>query len=80
MGVLPCRRKDCEEIMCQTYIPQIGYICSSCILEFKNGLESEGIQELPENELVSLLETFLSSRKVSSDIIAIDDFFYNHKT
>ena len=80
MGVLPCRRKDCEEIMCQTYIPQIGYLCSTCIREFKNKLESEGLKELPENELVSRLETFITSRKISSDIVNIEGYFNNHKT
>ena len=34
MGVKSCSRKNCENIMCDTYIDNIGYICDECQKEF----------------------------------------------
>lgn len=34
MGVMQCHRKGCENIMCDTYINSVGYICSDCKYEF----------------------------------------------
>lgn len=33
MGVLPCHRKGCENIMCGRYSPTYGYICDECFEE-----------------------------------------------
>ena len=33
MGVMNCSRKDCQNIMCDKYSPQYGYICNSCYRE-----------------------------------------------
>lgn len=35
MSVLPCSRNGCYSAMCPTSIDGIGYICNSCISEFK---------------------------------------------
>jgi len=35
MGVMSCHRKCCENIMCDTYIDGIGYVCNDCQTEFK---------------------------------------------
>ena len=34
MGVLACDRRGCDNIMCDTYIPTVGYICNECKEEF----------------------------------------------
>lgn len=33
MGVLACDRKNCENIMCDRYSPEHGYICGECFEE-----------------------------------------------
>lgn len=54
MGVLPCRRKGCENIMCDYYSPTYGYICSSCLEELKSGGRRD-------------IETFMINRKDQED-------------
>jgi len=34
MGVLSCSRNGCENIMCDTYVNGVGYICYECKNEF----------------------------------------------
>ena len=48
MGVMSCHRRDCENIMCDTYVQGAGYICWECKKEFKEYLENEGKTELHE--------------------------------
>lgn len=33
MGVLRCNRRGCENIMCDRYSNEYGYICSNCFEE-----------------------------------------------
>lgn len=35
MSVLSCARRGCENIMCETYVPDVGYVCRECQKEFK---------------------------------------------
>ena len=34
MGVLRCNRRGCENIMCDRYSHEHGYICNECFSEF----------------------------------------------
>lgn len=36
MGVMSCCRKNCDNIMCDNYITNIGYICNDCLSELYN--------------------------------------------
>jgi len=36
MGVMSCARTGCGEIMCDTYIEDIGYICYKCKQELED--------------------------------------------
>lgn len=36
MSVLACSRKGCENIMCDRYSTQYGYICDECFEELVN--------------------------------------------
>jgi hypothetical protein len=39
MGVMPCYREGCENIMCDRYNSEFGYICNECfaeLVEFAN--------------------------------------------
>ena len=38
MGVKACSRSGCGSIMCDTYVPEIGYVCPECQREFENYL------------------------------------------
>jgi hypothetical protein len=35
MGIRSCDRKDCENIMCDNYNKDIGYICNDCLVELR---------------------------------------------
>ena len=39
MGVMSCSRKECENIMCDVYVEDVGYMCHECESEFKMYLE-----------------------------------------
>lgn len=81
MGVMSCSRKDCENIMCDTYVNGIGYVCGECQREFKEYVESEGKTDLTEGEIKRELEKFMSTAKdsyVQGYKMDIDDFFDQH--
>ncbi len=81
MGVLSCSRKDCDNIMCDTYVDGIGYICFDCQREFKEYAEKE-IKDLnTEGKIKRALEKFIGTSKDSfseGKNITIDDFFTSH--
>jgi len=63
MGVKECSRLNCSEIMCDTYIREIGYICDSCKKEFKEYLKEKGLdienikQCVIEKNLIEFMES-----------------------
>ena len=80
MGVMSCHRTGCEEIMCHTYITDIGYICGECQKEFKMYLETldEGNEDLPRQQIKRRLEVFMETEKGiyrNDDIVSVDEFF-----
>ena len=81
MGVLPCHRKDCEEIMCDIYVDGVGYVCYDCQREFKDYLETKGIEEISEGQMKRELKMFMATVKdefTEGDEITVDDFFKKH--
>ncbi len=79
MGVLPCSRKDCDNIMCDTCIDGIGYVCWECVREFKEYLENNSHLNLTtEGEIKLELEKFMGTSKnkfSKGENISVDDFF-----
>ncbi len=75
MGVRGCFRRGCDNIMTDTYISGIGYICYDCQKEFKQYLERNSIENTSEQQLLEILEKFMNLSKSSSEIIDIDEFF-----
>lgn len=57
MGVMPCYRKNCENIMCDIYISDIGYICSGCQHEFGEK------KYKTETKMLKALKEFMSTEK-----------------
>lgn len=80
MGVRGCFRNDCNNIMCDTYIESIGYICSNCKSEFKDYLEENELELKNEYEITKELKKFMETLKnnCSKDDISVDDFFYKN--
>lgn len=77
MGVMSCSRKECENIMCDLYIPIIGYICHECKGEFMDQVDTE--ESLTEAEIVKKLQIFMETQKFDTNRISISDFFNKHE-
>ena len=78
---MSCHRLGCESIMCDTYVNSVGYVCSSCQSEFKNYVESEGLDVSTEGKIERALKSFMNTDKDSfteGKEISIDDFFNQH--
>lgn len=80
MGVLACSRKGCENIMCDTYVPEVGYVCKSCQQEFKNYIEIQKPgQKLYDYEIKEELKFFITFGVPDSfGETDIDSFFDNY--
>lgn len=79
MGVMSCSRNGCESIMCQTHIDDVGYICSSCKIEFEEFLEKRILIEgdLYEGEIIKALKSFMETEPSleKGEKISLYDFF-----
>jgi hypothetical protein len=69
MGVMSCFRKGCDEIMCRTYVSNIGYICYDCKGEFENKYPDK----YSENKLLKKFEKFMNTEKRYKEVKEIDD-------
>ena len=81
MGVMSCYRKGCENIMCDTYVPEVGYICYECQNEFKDYLEYNRIYVEREGEIRRELTKFMETRKgdfTKGAEVDVDDFFKSY--
>lgn len=65
MGVMQCSRPSCENIMCDTYVNSVGYVCNSCQSEFKDYVESEGLDVSSEGKIERALKGFMNTDKDS---------------
>lgn len=72
MGVMPCYRKNCENIMCDIYITDIGYICYDCQKEFGDRKYKS------ENKMLKALKEFMGTSKKSyndfSEGVSLSDY------
>ncbi len=84
MGVMGCHRTGCENIMCQTYINRVGYICGDCKCEFEDYIErKKGSEEhdgdFTEGQLEKELKVFMDTDKdesiSKSDQMDVWEFF-----
>lgn len=64
MGVRSCSCHDCENIMCDTYVPGVGHICQDCQNIFKEMYKG---QHLTNSEMVYELNKFIAIRKMYRD-------------
>ena len=82
MGVMSCNRPCCEQIMCDTYVDTVGYVCYECQSEFKDYLILvHNTSDLPEGQIRRTLETFMETEKGNFDLgddTNVDDFFASY--
>lgn len=62
MGVMSCSRTACDNIMCDTCVVGVGYVCNDCQNEFKECLSKEGINATTEGEIRIALDKFMATR------------------
>lgn len=76
MGVMACNRKGCENIMCDTYTEEAGYICNDCKATFEDKMAVK--EYYTRDNLVKQLKEFMKSNKVTergSEITTVKKFF-----
>ena len=78
MGVMGCSKKYCENIMCDTYINSVGYVCGDCQNEFEKYANS-GEVKTPKNEgeIEELLTEWVSMEKGigAGEEMTVSEFF-----
>ena len=84
MGVLACDRKECSNIMCDTYIEEINsYICNECQDEFVTYLNSKSLnkEQMTSYEIIEQLKVFMETKKdtYQKESISVSEFF-RHRT
>ena len=77
MGVMTCSRTNCGNIMCDTHISGIGYVCYECQTEFKKHLDSNDVEAKTESQIHKELQKFMVTDKDADHHgeISVDDFF-----
>lgn len=72
MGVMPCYRKNCEEILCRILV-RGHYICEDCLIEFK---EFCGSQVRSESEWKLIFNKFMNTDKkiTQTKILTMEEF------
>jgi hypothetical protein len=80
MGVLACSRKGCDNIMCNYYVPSIGYICCQCKEDFKKFLYLFP-PTTTQDEVVERLKLFVETKGETKTfhLIDLEKFFEEHE-
>ena len=82
---MTCHKKGCDNIMCDTYIPTVGYICSECKEQFKMWLQGQTPLYLESNSFIlDKFKEFMDIEKESTQILnnvsdVVDDFFNSYE-
>lgn len=82
MGVLSCARPSCSNIMCDTYVETVGYVCSECQNEFNEYLEHKNLTPHTDYEFTLNLRVFMETDKTNSyrkDIPDTETFFSHYR-
>jgi len=69
MGVLPCSRKRCDNVMCDRYSSEHGYICGRCFEE----LEESGPNTNVEKFMWSIPGTYAKTPPNYDDVFPFKD-------
>jgi len=72
MGVMACSRAECENIMCDKYATEFGYICNDCLQELKEYQKQHPGMTLTDiKEWMSKPKGFLPSMSILIDLDSI---------
>lgn len=75
-GVLACDRRGCDNIMCDIYVPSVGYVCWECKNEFVNQCDGADI----EGRLTLFMEIDKSGRTLGDSYREkAEEFFKQHE-
>lgn len=78
---MSCLRTACDNIMCDTYVDGVGYVCNDCQKEFKEYLNKEGINARTEGEIRRVLEKFMETLKddyTQGNEMDVNEFFKSY--
>jgi hypothetical protein len=71
MGVMPCHRTNCENILCHTRLHG-HYICASCLNDFDK-YKKTWPSEMTRSQILEKIEAFFASGENSWDTIEGDE-------
>jgi hypothetical protein len=81
MGVMACRRNGCKEIMCNTYVEGIGYVCGECQAQFNKYLRNKYGDVVLKSTAMEELKYFLDTPKFEGEDEEIStDYAFNEVT
>ncbi len=78
---MSCSRYGCSNIMCDTYVLGIGYVCTNCQDEFKSYLYKNSIQVNNDDQIEQALKEFMETNKEytpENPQRLVDEFFTKH--
>lgn len=82
MGVMSCSKRGCDNIMCDTYVLNVGYVCYECREDFKKHLTLNRIPIYSDHDIVIELQKYIEIEKPYGDqeihLENVDKFFQNH--
>lgn len=81
MGVMSCSRRGCSNIMCDTHIHDIGYVCNDCQKEFKQYLGEMNQNPRTATDIHNALENFMETtprKNYGDDELSVEEFFRQH--
>lgn len=80
---MSCSRNGCNNIMCDTYVDGVGYICYRCQSQFKEYILEWNIYVTTDNEARERLKDFMiteASTDNTSKALDIDEFFRSYNS
>lgn len=86
MGVMTCNKRGCDNILCDTYVQSVGYVCSECKEQFKRWLQGQTPLYLDSNSFILYkFDEFMQTEKGNTQILSdvsdvVDDFFNSYGT
>jgi hypothetical protein len=78
---MSCSRSTCNNIMCDTYIGDVGYVCWECQKEFEEYLQRNNYNPTTAHGIVSHLKMFMKTDKSAYDNeneLSVGEFFRNN--
>lgn len=78
MGVMNCSRRGCSNIMCDTHVDEIGYVCRDCQEEFEKYLTEMNLNPKTATEIHNALENFMETtprKNYGDNELSVSEFF-----